>query len=210
MGGVYVLGGDWLPDAGNRKVLTELPPQLAEARVCGLMQTRRREWDGAVVRDVLSERDARLVLTIPLSTQERRDSLYWMAEKRGRFTVRSCYRELVGEYEGDGWMGWTKRLLANAEALRNRWVECSRICPLCDEEEETSVHVFFTCRVAQRCWAKVRVEFAGDVRQSIQTAFQYMFSVMDADRLGFALIVCWSLWQCRNGAVWRGEAVTED
>lgn len=62
------------------------------APVCSLMMADQRRWDYDVVTDLFNTRNRDLFLKIPLITRRDRDVRYWLADPRGVFSVRSCYK----------------------------------------------------------------------------------------------------------------------
>lgn len=86
----------WLPCGENGYLTTCMPPELENLKLKNLMEDDRRSSDHETVRDIFNERDVELILKIPLSA---RDSDVWFQyhDAEGRFTVRSCYRQLQGE-----------------------------------------------------------------------------------------------------------------
>lgn len=58
--------------------------------VDALMCTNQIEWDVDLVKDIFSERDAQLILSIPLRSSDT-DSWFWKWEKLGYYSVKSAY-----------------------------------------------------------------------------------------------------------------------
>lgn len=58
--------------------------------VDALMIPGQQAWDIDVIKDVFIERDAQLILSIPLSEADS-DRWFWKWDKRGQYTVRSAY-----------------------------------------------------------------------------------------------------------------------
>nr|GMD98561.1 ribonuclease H [Ipomoea batatas] len=100
--------------------------------------------------------------------------------------------------------------LPTAAMLRTRRVECPVECRLCHEEEESAWHIFFRCRVAIQCWQKAGVAMVSHGCETLELGMQYIFESLEGDVRCFSLMICWSLWACRNDAVWRGGVVTVD
>lgn len=54
------------------------------------MVTGERVWDNELIADIFEERDANLILAIPLRS-DTEDSRYWKGEKLGQYSVKSVY-----------------------------------------------------------------------------------------------------------------------
>ncbi|XP_019164334.1 PREDICTED: uncharacterized protein LOC109160501 [Ipomoea nil] len=176
-----------------------------------------------------NERVAEMVANLPLSKYDRKDALFWVAESWGKFMVKSCYSVLAGEYTTDEWLGWTKiwtlkippkvkmliwqtcnGCLPTTDILRGRRVDYTATCRLCDAEAESSLHVFFKCLMTRACWRWIGVRLEGVSVESVSMGFQFLFSTLNMNWLGFALTLCWSAWQCQNKPLWNAEAVSVD
>lgn len=129
-----IIGRDpWLPDDENSYVTTDLHDSIAQAPVSSLFNMQGEGWDSECVRDVFDARDADLILNLPLSHRKPPDSWMWPADPKGRYTVKSCYRRLIGEVV-DG-RSWTK--LWNMQS------------------EETAYHLFAECPEVKNVWNAV-------------------------------------------------------
>ena len=52
-------------------------------------------WNEQLVYDTFIATDAQAILNIPLSTDDGADSLAWLFERSGLYTVKSAYRILM-------------------------------------------------------------------------------------------------------------------
>lgn len=66
----------WLPDRLNPYLETEIYPQLDSATVKSLHISDNGGWDIDLVNDLFSERDQKLIISVPLSHFETEDE--WM------------------------------------------------------------------------------------------------------------------------------------
>lgn len=62
------------------------------------MYHKKTEWDVDAVRDIFEQRDANLILSIPLPVGAKQDKIIWTHEDNGSFSVKSCYKALIGEF----------------------------------------------------------------------------------------------------------------
>ncbi|XP_017251140.1 uncharacterized protein LOC108221791 [Daucus carota subsp. sativus] len=87
----------WLPCRDNGYLTTDIPQELENIRVVNLMETGRKRWDEDVLQDICNHRDATLrIFRFQCRTE---DSWFWILEKSGCFSVKSCYRKLQGEQD---------------------------------------------------------------------------------------------------------------
>lgn len=82
----------WLPDKSNHLLETRVYPHLASAKVKSLRISDNGGWDIDMVKDLFSERDQKLVLSVPLSHFEREDEWMWDEGKNGKYSVKSGYK----------------------------------------------------------------------------------------------------------------------
>lgn len=126
--------------------------------------------------------EANTILKIPLSYNLLDDSLIWIGNKRGKFTVKSAYHIAYGivdsNEDGESSSGnlrsllwkriWHQKVspkvkiftwrtcvngLPTMQSLNHRGIHCSSFCPLCDKAIETIAHVLLHCDYAKLTWA---------------------------------------------------------
>ncbi|CAH9119661.1 unnamed protein product [Cuscuta europaea] len=64
-------------------------------------------WDTYILHNLFNSRDSKMIQSIPVSRRVVPDSLIWRWELGGRFTIRSCYRKIIVEFQAPDWKGWT-------------------------------------------------------------------------------------------------------
>ncbi|XP_019159989.1 PREDICTED: uncharacterized protein LOC109156592 [Ipomoea nil] len=84
----------WLQDVSQPKILTEKPPQLAQAKVMGLMDQQTGNWDQDILTDIFDPEDVERILKIPVSP-DYEDLWYWYGDPKGEYSVKSGYRTIV-------------------------------------------------------------------------------------------------------------------
>ncbi|XP_019185979.1 PREDICTED: uncharacterized protein LOC109180725 [Ipomoea nil] len=67
----------WLPDDDDPYIQTEVPGAIASASVSSLLNEEGTSWDRYCVKDMFIERDAGLILKIPISVRKPPDSWVW-------------------------------------------------------------------------------------------------------------------------------------
>lgn len=151
-------------------------PYLGDAKVSSFLNVQGTAWDEEIIQEMFTDRDAKLILSIPLSVTNKDDKLIWAMNDNGKFTVKSCYRALSQNLPRDEMKIWAKvwklelppkvkvffwqlctNCLPTAVALCRKRVECPQLCQLCQAGDEDLKHVFMTCEVAKQCWSRSKV-----------------------------------------------------
>lgn len=105
------------------------------------------------------------------------DSWYWLLDDKGEFSVRSCYRQLIGEREGNDRGFWKKlwslnlpgkvvnflwrvcqNVLPTARELAKKRVQIQQVCSWCHLQVEDTVHTLFTCCFARELWRTIGLQ----------------------------------------------------
>lgn len=124
---IQIWGDFLLPNQNNALVTTAPFPYLENARVLALFNMHGNEWDEDNIRDIFVDKDVDLIMSIPLSTAKRNDKLIWKNEDNGIFTVKSCYRAIVGNANMNEVKPWTTmwNLKIPPKVKTSFWQACS-------------------------------------------------------------------------------------
>ena len=145
--------------------------EMQENLGCGWkIDWRRRlfEWERGQEQELLRQLEEKGVNT------EKEDIWVWKDDETKEYTVKSAYRILKEETQrdtGDTYVGLWKlkaqpsalltawrvledKILAKANLVRRGISVASSFCGLCGEEEETTSHLFCTCKVVWLVWSK--------------------------------------------------------
>uniref|UniRef100_A0A803P4U5 Reverse transcriptase domain-containing protein n=1 Tax=Cannabis sativa TaxID=3483 RepID=A0A803P4U5_CANSA len=129
-------------------------------------------WNVARIRAWFDSTDATNILNIGLPALKQEDSWQWLGEKRGTFSIKSAYYLIIkhrcAEVPHWHWKFiWNYPIHARLKLLwwqimNNSLPTHERIgmvfnipctlCPLCDEEMESSFHVLWQCNFAKAVW----------------------------------------------------------
>ncbi|XP_019173808.1 PREDICTED: uncharacterized protein LOC109169381 [Ipomoea nil] len=90
----------WLQDEHDPMIQTEMPPQLAGAKVEGLIDQDTSSWDQHILTDIFQPIDIPRILKIPVSP-EYDDTWYWHGDPNGCYSVKNGYRCIIEDYETD-------------------------------------------------------------------------------------------------------------
>ncbi|KAK6152219.1 hypothetical protein DH2020_014854 [Rehmannia glutinosa] len=90
-----IWGDPWVPK--QPFVLRSRPPAHfhPDAPVSILIDSGSRLWNSTLVNDLFPKDEAKLILSIPLSTMASPDRWYWFHSKNGKFTVKSAYHLIM-------------------------------------------------------------------------------------------------------------------
>ncbi|KAH9717145.1 putative reverse transcriptase/RNA-dependent DNA polymerase [Citrus sinensis] len=158
-----------------------LPDLKDGSPVSSLMMPHQRAWDYDAISDIFNLRDKELILKVPLSSRREEDDVwYWMADSRGCYSVRSCYKVLNPITPGSFADVWRKlwnlkvpkkvknfiwraahNVLPTAINLISKRVDVPSTCSVCNAYEETVLHSLVTCSFAKSCWNSSSVGFVG-------------------------------------------------
>ncbi|KAK1667451.1 hypothetical protein QYE76_055610 [Lolium multiflorum] len=88
-----------------------------------------------------------------------------------------------------------KHVLSEEEAL----------CPICESERETVMHLIFACPFVRRFWDAIGWSFPVDA--DVRRLFSYDTPAPRGSKATSTLtiLLCWNIWKHRNGVAFRGE-----
>ncbi|KAL8096064.1 hypothetical protein AgCh_037137 [Apium graveolens] len=193
----------WLPDSRDGCLITEMPIELEETTVAGLMDESGLKWDEDILQDLCNERDRELILQIPIPVQNREDNWFWLFDSNRNFSVKSGYRQLQGEIQKPHAKFWSRlwnlqlpgkvvnlvwracrACLPTMMALATKRVSADKVCPWCLQMEETDIHVLF------------------------DYSFARVFESLSLEKCALFGLACWSIWKRRNDWVWSKVKVS--
>nr|XP_017221408.1 PREDICTED: uncharacterized protein LOC108198150 [Daucus carota subsp. sativus] len=221
---VDVLQDPWLPCVDDPYIHT-IQEALVGKKVSSLMETDQSRWNMELISDIFIERDANLILSIPLQ-RSMEDSWYWRREKMGQYSVRSAYaalsekRDVNHSSDNSGFWRriWNLKIplkvkhflwraitgcLPTKEQLISRRVEVIEQCPLCNLEPESVAHVLTSCPFAKLCWSNFGCKIATHTTQSFQEWMSIALQQYSGEALLNLCMICWSLLKNRNAIVWN-------
>lgn len=82
---INILHEPWLPSSDTPYICSN-NPGLVNQRVADLFKIDALEWDSDIIKDMFSEREASLILNIPL-VHSRKDSWFWAEETSGELLL---------------------------------------------------------------------------------------------------------------------------
>ncbi|KAI8031311.1 putative ribonuclease H protein [Camellia lanceoleosa] len=138
-------------------------------------------WDESKIRLLVSEEDCEAILSIPVSSNDRDDTLVGHYDSKGSYMVKSGYQEAIKQAHlgsnlpssSSSWSEkkwkfvWSLNLpsklrhflwkiyhnaLATKQNLHHRYCANSDRCPMCLKKTESLDHLLFECEWAKRVW----------------------------------------------------------
>ncbi|XP_019165702.1 PREDICTED: uncharacterized protein LOC109161665 [Ipomoea nil] len=212
----------WLQDETNAKVMTEKPPYLAQATVMGLIDQETTTWDHDILTDIFDPEDVARILKIPVAP-DYEDMWYWYGDITGEYSVKSGYRQIVGNYVQTTGMfdKWPKLwklkvpprwkaflwralndILPTTRNLIIKRVEISPTCAMCGVMHEDVMHSLVRCDYTRSIWAQSHLPIPSTITDIFHVWFNEILNILDDDGTIFAVGLLYYIWRARNGAVW--------
>ncbi|GAU45071.1 hypothetical protein TSUD_85570 [Trifolium subterraneum] len=177
---IRVMHDPWLRGSANIWVPSPQPTDVYQFSVRDSLHENYKAWNIAKVRNLFSKDLAERILETPLVSSVPEDKVVWEEERNGCYSVKS-----------GGCLSTRSRLL-------ERRVECTLNCPVCDEEIEDELHIFFRCAVARDSWC------AAGLSSVLHNAAYQQTNVMDrifavccnesSDTVGRVTMLLWCIW----------------
>ncbi|GAU46064.1 hypothetical protein TSUD_401430 [Trifolium subterraneum] len=232
---IRVMHDPWLRGKVNKWVPSPQPAGVYQLSVRDLLLENYKAWNIAKVRNLFSGDVAERILETPLVNSVREDKVVWEEERNGCCSVKSSYklamRYIIGSdkyHVAGNWNGIWKaqaphkarhllwRLcrgcLPTRYRLLERRVECNLNSPVCDEEIEDEIHIFFMCAVARDSWCAAGLSSVlhNDAYQQ-SNVMDRIFAVCNnesSDIVGRVPMLLWCIWQNRNDKLWNDNVQT--
>ncbi|XP_074356428.1 uncharacterized protein LOC141696142 [Apium graveolens] len=149
---VDITNSPWLPSIEDPFVHSD-NKAISNQKVISLFKIDEKAWDIELVLDVFEERDAELILSIPL-TENDKDTWYWRHEKMGHYSVKSGYNVIQASKNQpntvDNSRFWRK--LWNLKIPNKaRRIQVNAQCPVCNLCDESAIHSLVTFSFAVEC-----------------------------------------------------------
>jgi hypothetical protein len=229
---VKVMGEPWLRGREGRWMNSPQSEEIYNLYVNQLMVEGEKRWDIDKIQSLFPSEEAKNILSLPLFPCVLNDKLIWDGNKEGEYVVREGYRLLMKDKwrikEGDEGKNWVDLWSANAPPktchmlwrvcrgciptrarLLERNVECTPLCPLCNDVIEDDYHAFVTCSQVIISWEAAGLNnIITPRRLNFNNMADLLFdicSVEDRNVVGRVAALIWSIWQNRNAVVWNNS-----
>ncbi|GAU35438.1 hypothetical protein TSUD_375280 [Trifolium subterraneum] len=201
---IRVMHDPWLRGSASRLVPS---PQLAgvyQLSVRDLLHENYKAWNIATVRNLFSKDVAEKILETPLVSSVRGDKVVWEEERNECYSVNPAQAPHKARH-----LLWRlcRGCLPTRSPLLERRVECNLNCPVCDEEVEDELHIFFRCAVARDSWSAAGLSSVLHNATYQQTnAMDRIFAICSnesSDTVGRVAMLLWCIWHNRNDKLWN-------
>ena len=137
--------------------------------VSSLINSINHTWIERKLSELFATESVAAIKRIPLPPSPKKDSLMWIKDPKGCFSVKSAYRSIqeipTSDARGVNWRKvWKLRiherlkmmlcrvssnLLPTMDNLEQRMGIADTVCVCCNGEKESVVHLFFQCTMAK-------------------------------------------------------------
>ena len=175
---INVLKDRWIPNYPSNSILHPVHEDVEGMRVVDLINPDLHIWRTEEIMSMFHREEAEAICQIPLSRRDVNDTIIWLHNSKGEFSVKSVYhvarnlgdrtRTSGGYAEWKVWatiwklklpnkikiFGWwaCHEILPIARNLFRRKVVQENKCQLCMREEESTVHALWDCVAIQDIW----------------------------------------------------------
>ena len=89
---IRVLGDKWIPNYPSNSIIHSAKEDLRDALVSELINQELHLWRSDFIMEVFEKENVEAICRIPLSRRYVEDSIVWLLNKKGLFTVKSAYK----------------------------------------------------------------------------------------------------------------------
>ncbi|GLT31223.1 hypothetical protein SLA2020_059750 [Shorea laevis] len=225
----------WLPGNEHFYVQSPRPEGCTLRYVSELIDEETVSWKGDLVLQTFNAHEAQLILAMPLGWMRREDNWLWHFTKHGSYTVRSGYHKALSMARNHArpsasstifggnrlwsldipekvrlfiWSAY-KNVIPTMDNLHKKKVEVDLECPMCGVEKESVFHSLMSCSLARAVWLGCPLNLHVSELQvdDFATFFDSTVAILGKEQLELFCLLCWSLWNSRNGALWNRNSI---
>jgi ribonuclease HI len=225
----------WLPTPITYAV--QSPPKVIpeDSLVATLIDQEAHTWNLGLINSIFNPEEAKVIASMPLCPSLPPDKLVWQGTTDGIFSVRSAYHmgmentlRVRGSASGESfdnriwktiwkmevpnsvkmfmWRACNDLLPTKCNLVKRKMVEES-MCPCCYREEETVVHVLWSCPAAQDVWGSgsmifQKCAFNGD---RIMQFMEFCLDRMKMDDFNLMAVIARRIWLRRNKLIFESS-----
>ncbi|KAL0361209.1 UNVERIFIED_CONTAM: hypothetical protein Sradi_3805400 [Sesamum radiatum] len=199
---VQVWDDPWLPRPFTFRVVTPKCEDLSNLKVCDLIDPATKDWNISLVREVLWQEVAALILDLPLSAVNGADFGVWHHTANGKFSAN-----VPGKIRVFIWKLAMNAIPTGANLLC-MLPEIVSVCPFCQHEDEDIKHVFLRCPIARLVWCLSHLRWAvvSEFQADPEAWLLHMAECFLPVEFERAMTICWALWWNRNRALMERNA----
>ncbi|XP_019165743.1 PREDICTED: uncharacterized protein LOC109161709 [Ipomoea nil] len=183
----------WLQDEMDPMVQTEMPPQLSDAKVSGLIDQTTGTWDPHILSDIFDPHDVPRILRIPISP-EYEDTCFDKWNTLWKLKIPPKWRMFL-------WRAISNIFLTTNNLLIKR-VDVDLMCAMCGLINEDVMHSLVLCDYAKSIWSQSGLPNPHIMTNIFHEWFRAILNVLDSNGMLFAAGILYNIWRARNGAIW--------
>ncbi|XP_074336668.1 uncharacterized protein LOC141673834 [Apium graveolens] len=220
----------WLAQKPNFRVDNLQMYEGRQEKVATLFYPDSKTWDPVRVRESFSSGDALAILATNVPQRQVEDRIVWSKSIDGIYSVKTGYYVWQNLYAGDSGCaqseGWRRiwrlsiphkvkifvwRFCRNnvpiRDRLRGKGVNVPDTCPMCNNNVEQLLHLFFLCQFADTCWQSVDLRYdMGEVHSVTDWLLRKLASAKHEEIVAICLVL-WGIWNWRNKRVWQNQFI---
>ncbi|GAU48559.1 hypothetical protein TSUD_182070 [Trifolium subterraneum] len=220
----------WLRGNGDRWVSSPQVECVYDLFVKDLLLENYKAWDIAKIQNLFIGLVVKEIIATPLISSVKEDKMVWEEERNGCYSVKFGYNLAMrcifhsNKHHVDGnwndiWKAQsphkTRHLLwrlcrgclPTRVRLTQRYVDCELNCPVCDDEVEDAIHMFFGCVATRECWMAAGLsQLLENLSYQDGTVEKRVFKMCrneDNAMIGRVASLFWCIWHNRNDKIWN-------
>lgn len=206
----------WVPNSDTLSNLSIISTNSNLTKVSELIIPHSSSWNEPLITSLFGHAIITSILNIPLPDSSISDRLIWTEDDKGLYTVKSCYKTLLGNMDPTLIPTWTKfwclklppkiktffwqlcsYSLPTHDLLKSKMVPVPDVCQICSLEEESTFHLFTRCPLARNCWDIIGgVDYLSCI--SLLNWLELLFSSKTDQDLCIIISIFWKIWDARN------------
>lgn len=95
------------------------------------------------------------------------------------------------------------KILPIGKRLVTRHVPIMDLCPMCQRESESIMHIFIQCAFAKEVWRQSPLGWFNPQVNSFLDRLYAFLTLFNENDIALSIYMCWNIWQCRNVWVWN-------
>lgn len=223
----------WLRNKSDFRVDIDHNTGLREEKVCEFFSPGVKMWDVDKIQSTFSATDASAILATRIPQTQAVDRLAWLHSTDGIYTVKTGYKFWQSQRRSSVphsfQTGWSKiwrvsvphkvrillwRFCRNnlpvRNILRSKGVATTIVCPMCDNDVEHLLHVFFDCNFASQCWLRSGLQYDMSLVDSAPVWLLERLSSEAHEVIIKIASVIGAIWFARNKKIWEGKVMTPE
>ncbi|KAA3472633.1 reverse transcriptase [Gossypium australe] len=196
--GINIWNDAWIPGSGNGRVQCQFIDTIFTT-VADLIDKDTSTWKHDIIRSLFGEEQLKRILAIPLVHGRPQDVLIWRGDNSVNYTVKNGYKWIITD--GNTRLQTDKRTIF----FTKLWGLKIPIYPVCQEEEETTEHLFQDCKFTQKVLQGMEVLDSTCNRETTWKDWLIKeFNSQNTKKCEIKAISYWAIWYNSNKVYHEG------